>query len=209
MEKLHLSDRLYNFDASFGEIVCGIDEAGRGCLAGDVFAAAVILGNKPLQGLDDSKKLSPIKRDKLYDEIIADCVAYAIATASVAEIEDLNILNAALLAMERAYENLKQQSAITKPHTILIDGNVAPKSGIPIEALHTVIGGDAKSASIAAASILAKVARDRYMQELDSDYPEYFFAKHKGYATKLHRETILKHGGSPIHRQSFLKKLLN
>jgi ribonuclease HII len=199
-EKLQLSSSLHDFDASYGGIVCGIDEAGRGCLAGDVFAAAVVLDkDKPIQGLDDSKKLTPLKREQLYDEIITNCTAYAIATVSVEEIEEINILRAALLAMKRAHEQI-----VVKTDVILIDGNIAPD----IEKCLCVIKGDSQSASIAAASILAKVARDRYMQEIDRQYPEYQFAKHKGYATKLHREMLLEYGVSPVHRDSFLGKII-
>jgi ribonuclease HII len=192
---------LYEYDLSYPGIVVGIDEAGRGCLAGDVFAAAVVL-NKPLDGLDDSKKLSPFKREKLYDEIIRNSVAYAIATASVEEIEEMNILRAALLAMKRAYDNL--QFTADKEEFVLIDGDKPPA----IFGCRCIVKGDSKSASIAAASILAKVARDRYMLESDRLYPQYHFAKHKGYATKLHRKMILEHGISPIHRKSFLSKIL-
>lgn len=180
-------------------IFCGIDEAGRGPLAGDVYAAAVILpeGLK-IEGVNDSKKLSAGKRELLYDKIIANAEAYCIATASVAEIERLNILNAAMLAMKRAVEGLKKC-----PSLALVDGNKAPELNIPVM---TVLQGDAKSASIAAASILAKVARDRYMLELDKKYPEYQFAKHKGYGTKLHYEMLSRYGLCPEHRPSFFRK---
>jgi ribonuclease HII len=187
-------------------MVCGIDEAGRGCLAGDVFAAAVVLDpDKPISGLDDSKKLTADKRERLYDEIVANARAFAVATASVDEIEELNILNAALLAMSRAYE---QVAKIVSPTTILVDGNKIPAKLADSGAI-AVVGGDAKSESIAAASILAKVARDRYAAELDELYPQYGFAKHKGYGTKLHREMLSEHGASPIHRRLFLTKVLN
>ena len=180
-------------------LIAGIDEAGRGCLAGDVFAAAVVLDPaKPIIGLDDSKKLSAVKREKLYDEIIEKSLDYAIATASVSEIEEINILNSALLAMKRAYEQ------ITVPHdVVLVDGNQAPA----IFGCECVVGGDGKYAAIAAASILAKVARDRYAAELDRLYPQYQFAKHKGYGTKLHTEMIVKYGASPVHRKLFLRKI--
>jgi ribonuclease HII len=180
--------------------ICGIDEAGRGCLAGDVYAAAVILNpDKPIIGLDDSKKLSAAKRESLYDEIIENSVDYAIAAASVHEIEEMNILQAALCAMKRAYEQIS-----AKHDLVLVDGNQPPA----IFGCECVVGGDGKYAAIAAASILAKVARDRYTLELDRLYPEYQFAKHKGYATKLHREMIIKHGASPIHRKLFLRKII-
>lgn len=194
---------LYEFDKEirtrFG-IICGIDEAGRGPLAGDVYAAAVIFDDDTvIEGINDSKKLSEKKREKLFDEIISKAKAYCIATASVREIEELNILNAAMLAMKRAYEGLGTDADIA-----LIDGNKTPDLPCKAEA---VVKGDATSQSIAAASILAKVARDRYMLELDEKYPEYQFSKHKGYGTKLHYEMLKKHGISEVHRPSFLKNL--
>lgn len=195
---------LYEFDKSIrnGRVICGVDEAGRGPLAGDVYAAAVIFDEDTvIDGINDSKKLSEKKREVLFDEIIEKAKAYCIATASIEEIEQLNILNAAMLAMKRAVEGLK-----IKPQLALIDGNKSPDIDIPAE---TVIKGDAKSQSIAAASILAKVSRDRYMKELDKKYPQYQFSKHKGYGTKLHYEMIEKYGISPVHRPSFLKKVLN
>ncbi len=181
-------------------VICGVDEAGRGPLAGPVFAAAVILpdGLEEL-GLNDSKKLSEKKRDQLFDLIKEKAVAYSIASADQNEIDDLNILNATFLAMKRAVEGLS-----VKPDLALIDGNRKPKTGV--EEI-TIVKGDAKSISIAAASILAKVSRDRYMLELDKQYPEYEFAKHKGYPTQLHYEKIKAHGISPVHRLSFLKNL--
>ncbi|MBO7737196.1 MAG: ribonuclease HII [Clostridia bacterium] len=182
-------------------IICGCDEAGRGPLAGPVFAAAVILPHGiDIPALNDSKKLTEKQREKLFDIITETAVDYAIASASVEEIEEINILNASMLAMKRAIESLK-----TKPDYALIDGNIA--RGFDVEA-RPVIKGDALSPSIAAASILAKVSRDRHCMEMDKEYPEYGFAKHKGYATKDHREAVLKHGASPVHRKSFLKKLL-
>ncbi|MBR1749504.1 MAG: ribonuclease HII [Ruminococcus sp.] len=181
-------------------VICGCDEAGRGPLAGDVYAAAVVFDDDTvIEGINDSKKLTEKKREELFDEIIQKARAYAICTASVEEIENLNILNCAMLAMKRAVDAL----GIT-PELALIDGNKAPDlDGIKTQ---TVVKGDAKSQSIAAASVLAKVARDRYMLELDKKYPEYQFAKHKGYGTKLHYEMIDKYGESPVHRPSFLKK---
>ncbi|MGN0675444.1 MAG: ribonuclease HII [Oscillospiraceae bacterium] len=182
-------------------VICGVDEAGRGPLAGDVYAAAVIFDNDVfIEGLNDSKKLSEKKRELLYDEIISKAKAYCIATASVEEIERLNILQATFLAMKRAVDGLG-----TIPELALIDGNRMPELNCP---MRTVVKGDGLSASIAAASILAKVSRDRYMSELSKQYPEYCFEKHKGYGTKLHNEMILKYGPSPVHRMSFLKKLL-
>lgn len=181
--------------------VCGVDEAGRGPLAGPVFAAACILPEGfVLEGLDDSKKLTEKKREALFDKITQNAVAYAIASASVEEIEEINILNAALLAMRRAIEALP-----VKADFALIDGNV--DRGFPLPA-KAVVGGDALAPSIAAASILAKVARDRVCYELDKEYPAYGFAKHKGYGTKLHKEALLAHGISPVHRPTFVQSFL-
>ena len=180
-------------------LICGVDEAGRGPLAGDVYAAAVIFPNGVLiEGINDSKKLSEKKREELFSVITQKAMSYSIATASVEEIEDINILNAAMLAMKRAVEALS-----VTPELVLVDGNKTPD--IAPKAL-AVIKGDAKSQSVAAASILAKVARDRYMREIDLKYPQYQFSKHKGYGTKLHYEMIDKYGVSDIHRMSFLKK---
>lgn len=176
--------------------VCGVDEAGRGPLAGPVFAAAVILpdGLENI-GLNDSKKLTEKKRDALFDIITEKAVAWCVASADEKEIDELNILNATFLAMKRAVDGLA-----VRPDLALIDGNRRPGTGIREE---TIVKGDAKSISIAAASILAKVSRDRYMLELDKKYPEYCFAKHKGYPTALHYEMIKKYGVSPVHRLSF------
>ena len=182
------------------KFVCGVDEAGRGPLAGPVCAAAVIL-NEEIEGLNDSKKLSEKKREALFDEIKEKSVSFSIAFASVEEIEECNILNATYLAMNRAIEGLN-----IKADFALIDGNRVP-TGITVPC-ETVVKGDAKSCSVAAASILAKVTRDRLMLEEDKKYPEYNFKKHKGYGTKEHTDAILKYGMSPIHRPSFLKKLL-
>lgn len=180
--------------------VCGVDEAGRGPLAGPVFAAAVILpdGLEDI-GLNDSKKLTEKKRDALFNIITEKAVAWCVASADEKEIDELNILNATFLAMKRAVDGLA-----VRPDLALIDGNRRPGTGIREEA---IVKGDAKSISIAAASILAKVNRDRYMLELDKKYPEYCFAKHKGYPTALHYEMIKKYGVSPVHRLSFLKTL--
>ncbi len=180
--------------------VCGVDEAGRGPLCGPVVAAAVILpeGWVP-EGLNDSKKLSPKKREKLYDEIIANAVAYGIAEASVAEIDEINILEASLLAMRRAIAQLAPA-----PDFALIDGNVDRDFPLPARA---VVGGDAKVAEIAAASILAKVTRDRMCLDLDAEYPEYGIAKHKGYGTKAHMDALRKYGPAPIHRRQFIRFL--
>lgn len=182
--------------------VCGIDEAGRGPLAGPVFAAcAVLRPGEEIAGLNDSKKLSEKKRELLFDEITARAADYSVAMASEREIDELNILQATFLAMRRAFSGLH-----TKPDLALIDGNRAP--GLTA-AERTIVKGDAKSASIAAASILAKVSRDRYLYELDRQYPQYQFAKHKGYGTKLHYEMLAQYGVSPVHRKSFLKNLEN
>lgn len=196
----------YEFDALYrGQGIvhlCGVDEAGRGPLAGPVYAAAVILDpDVVIEGVNDSKKLSEKRREALFDEICEKAVAYGIASASVEEIERLNILQATFLAMSRAVAAL----SIT-PDFVLVDGNQVPH-GIerPVE---TVVKGDARSASIAAASILAKVSRDRYMLALDAQYPQYAFAKHKGYGTKVHCEALQAFGPSPEHRLSFLKNIL-
>lgn len=182
--------------------ICGVDEAGRGPLAGPVCAAAVILHKgEIIEGVNDSKKLTEKKREALYDVIKEKAVAYSIAFASVEEIEEINILNATMLAMKRAVEGLEVPADYA-----MIDGNKIPDLNIPAEC---VVKGDANSMSIAAASILAKVTRDRLCAEYETEYPQYGFAKHKGYGTKLHREMILKYGPCKIHRMSFLKKLLN
>ena len=180
--------------------VCGCDEAGRGPLCGPVVAAAVILPRGlVIEGLDDSKKLTEKKREKLFDIIKEKAVAYAIAECSPEEIDEYNILNASMLAMRRAVEALE-----VKADFALIDGNCSRGFEIPTE---TVVKGDAKSYSIAAASILAKVTRDRGCEELDRMYPEYNIAKHKGYPTKEHMDAVREHGPSPIHRKTFLKFL--
>ncbi len=181
------------------EIICGIDEAGRGPLAGPVYAAAVILPKGHIiEGVNDSKKLSEKKREQLFDKILDECVSYGIGIADEKEIDEINILQATFLAMRRAVDNLN-----VKPDIALIDGNKKP--GLDIEQWD-IVKGDSKSASISAASILAKVSRDRYMLEMAEKYPEYQFEKHKGYGTKLHYEMIEKYGVSPIHRKTFLKK---
>lgn len=183
-------------------LICGVDEAGRGPLAGPVCAAAVILPTDlEIEGLNDSKKLSEKRREALYDVIKEKAVAYSIAFASVEEIEEYNILQATFMAMTRAVEGLG-----VKAEFALIDGNKIPPQ-LPIPA-DFIIGGDALSASVAAASVLAKVTRDRLMVEMEETYPGYDFKKHKGYGTKVHREALLKLGPSPIHRMSFLGKIL-
>lgn len=182
-------------------VICGCDEAGRGPLAGPVFAAAVILpDDMDISELNDSKKLTEKQRVKLFDTIKEKAADYAIAFATVEEIEEINILNASMLAMKRAIEQLK-----TKPDLALIDGNIARGFNIPAR---PIIKGDALSPSIAAASILAKVARDRYCTKMDEQYPIYGFAKHKGYPTKDHKAAVIKYGPAPVHRMSFLKKTL-
>ncbi len=184
--------------------LCGVDEAGAGPLAGPVYAAAVILPREiDLPGLNDSKKLTPKKRDALFDAITAAAVAWSVASVTAEEIDELDILNARMLAMDRAIEGLSIQ-----PDLCLIDGNRDHGSAVAITAPHiTLVGGDGKSASIAAASILAKVSRDRYVTDvLDREYPQYQFARHKGYGTKLHYEMLDRYGPCPAHRRTFLKK---
>lgn len=181
-------------------LICGVDEAGRGPLAGPVYAAAVILPRGlVLEGLDDSKKLTEKKREALFDPILEQAIAYGIASASVEEIETRNILNATFLAMNRAIEKLSPVPALA-----LIDGN--RNTGIAFPS-RCVVKGDAKCADIAAASVLAKVSRDRFMLEMARQYPQYRFEQHKGYGTKLHYDMLREYGPSPIHRMSFLKKL--
>lgn len=181
------------------ETICGVDEAGRGPLAGPVCAAAVILPRDlELLGLNDSKKLTAKKRDELFDVIKEKAVAYAIALVDEKTIDEINILQATLSAMGQAIANLP-----VKPDLALIDGNREKDFGLPVK---TVVKGDSLSANIAAASILAKVTRDRLMEELDETYPQYGFAVHKGYGTKRHYEALREYGPCPIHRMTFLKK---
>lgn len=180
--------------------VCGVDEAGRGPLAGPVCAAAVILlEGVIIDGVNDSKKLSEKKRESLFDVIREQALSYSIAYATVDEIEEINILNATMLAMRRAIDGLE-----IKADYAMIDGNKIPPIDIDAEC---IVKGDAKSMSIACASILAKVSRDRLLYKYAEEYPMYGFDKHKGYGTKVHREAILKYGPCPYHRKSFLKKL--
>ena len=182
-------------------LIAGVDEAGRGPLAGPVCVASVILPeNAYLEKINDSKKLTEKKREVLFDIICEKAISYSIGIATEEEIDEINILNATFLAMRRAVEGLS-----VKPDYALIDGNQHPKLSIPDE---TVVKGDGKSMSIAAASILAKVSRDRFMLQIAEKYPEYCFEKHKGYGTKLHYEMIEKYGVAPVHRRSFLKKIL-
>ena len=182
-------------------VICGVDEAGRGPLAGPVYAAAVILpdGLEEL-GINDSKKMSEKKREQLFDIVTENAIAYGVGFATEKEIDEINILNATYLAMKRAVEAMG-----VKPDMVLVDGNRKPGTGYEEV---TIVKGDAKSISIAAASILAKVSRDRYMRELAEKYPEYEFERHKGYGTKLHYEKIEQYGILPDHRRSFLKKIL-
>lgn len=195
---------LYDFEhekrAQGYKYICGVDEAGRGPLAGPVFAAAVILPEDyEIEGVNDSKKLSEKKREKLFDEIIEHALAYSIQSCDNFVIDEINILAATMRTMKNAVEAL----SIT-PDIVYVDGNRLPELSVPAE---YVIHGDAVSASIAAASILAKVSRDRFMYEMDKKYPEYDFAKHKGYGTKLHYEKLREFGPCEIHRMTFLKKM--
>lgn len=183
-------------------VIGGVDEAGRGPLAGPVYAAAVVLSPETtIDGLNDSKKLTEKKREALFPIIQEKALAYGIGFATEQEIDEINILNATFLAMRRAVENMR----IT-PDLLLIDGNLKPKIGVCEEV--PVIKGDAKSMSIAAASVLAKVSRDRFMLQLAEKFPQYAFEKHKGYGTKLHYEKIQEYGISPVHRRTFLKKII-
>ncbi|HSH53966.1 MAG TPA: ribonuclease HII [Methylotenera sp.] len=193
------------------QLICGVDEAGRGPLAGAVYAAAVILNpQRPILGLADSKKLSEKKRDALSFEIKQHALAWAIASSSVAEIDSINILQASLLAMKRAIEKVQVElleQSNTLPILVQVDGNKCPKISLPCEA---IVQGDSKVQAISAASILAKVARDAELYELDREYPQYSFAKHKGYPTSEHLKALTLHGVSPIHRLSYapVRKLL-
>lgn len=194
-------NKLFDFDKSYEKIIIGVDEAGRGPLAGPVVAAAVII-DKYLDEfalINDSKKLSEKKREKLFDTILENCKV-GVGIATVEEIDSLNILNANFLAMRRALEDLEEEGFV------LVDGNHLIREYQGEQEF--VIKGDGKSLSIAAASIIAKVTRDKIMQKLSEEYPQYEFSKHKGYGTKVHREKILEFGPSPVHRKSFLKKIL-
>ncbi len=188
------------FDKEY-KLIAGVDEAGRGPLAGDVYAAAVILPpDICIEGLNDSKKISEKKREKLFDEIREVALSYAVATASVEEIDEYNIRNATYIAMNRAIEALN-----LRPDYVIVDGDCIKECNYPHEC---VVKGDAKSLSIAAASILAKVSRDRKMLEMAEKYPEYSFEKHKGYGTKVHIEALKEHGACEIHRKTFIKKFV-
>lgn len=180
--------------------ICGVDEAGRGPLAGPVYAAAVILPeNFNIPGLNDSKKLTEKKRESIFDLILQEAVSIGIGFATEQEIDEINILQATYLAMQRAVTALH-----VTPDWVMVDGNRMPPLPVPGE---TIVKGDGKSASIAAASVLAKVSRDRVLRELDEKYPQYGFAKHKGYGTKTHYEAIKAYGILPEHRKSFLRNL--
>lgn len=196
---LEIENNLYNQGYKY---ICGVDEAGRGPLCGPVVAAAVILPKDIcIEGVNDSKKLSEKKREKLYDDIMARALAVGVGISDVDVIEKVNILNATKLAMIQAINNLQ----IT-PDYVIVDGNQKIDITIPLD---TVIKGDSKSESIACASIIAKVTRDRMLLKYDKAYPEYGFSKHKGYGTKLHIEAIKKYGITPIHRTSFCKKFVS
>lgn len=196
---LEIENNLYNQGYKY---ICGVDEAGRGPLCGPVVASAVILPKDIcIEGVNDSKKLSEKKREKLYDEIMARALAVGIGISDVDVIEKVNILNATKLAMIQAINDLQ----IT-PDYVIVDGNQKIDITIPLD---TVIKGDSKSESIACASIIAKVTRDRMLLKYDKEYPEYGFSKHKGYGTKLHIEAIKEYGITPIHRPSFCKKFIN
>lgn len=197
-----MTEEMYAFDAQYrleSGTVCGVDEAGRGPLCGPVCVAAVILDPAdPIEGINDSKKLSEKKRETLYKEIISKALAYNIVMVGPETIDELNILGATMLGMKEAVEGLPEKAELA-----LIDGNRCPQMETPAE---SVVKGDAKSASIAAASILAKVSRDRYMEKLAQEYPQYKLEKHKGYPTKEHYELLDQYGIQPFYRKSFLKK---
>ena len=189
------------YDDTGNKIICGIDEAGRGPLAGNVYAAAVILPRGILiEGVNDSKKLTEKKREYLFDVIKEKALSYSVSFSTPDEIEKYNILNATFLAMKRAVDGLDMKADVA-----LVDGNRLPDLGIES---HCIVKGDGLSESIACASILAKVTRDRVMKKEAEKYPEYGFEKHKGYGTALHREMIKKYGPCPIHRKSFLRKII-
>lgn len=193
------------------QLICGVDEAGRGPLAGAVYASAVILNDtRPIAGLADSKKISEKKRDALAVEIKQYALAWAVASCSVEEIDEINILQASLLAMKRAIESMQtafSDELSNQAILVQVDGNKCPEISLPCEA---IVKGDSKVEAISAASILAKTARDAELYALDKEYPEYGFAKHKGYPTKAHMESLAQHGVSPVHRRSYapVRKLL-
>lgn len=199
---MDVSNELVAFDSEYRRghrVLCGVDEAGRGCLAGEVFVGAVVFDETAyIEGLNDSKKLSAKRREALFDEVVSKCVCYCVATATVEEVERLNVLRATMLAMERAVGGLP-----IKPDLVLVDGNTLPNLEVPAE---SIVHGDGRSFSIAGASILAKVSRDRYMLEVAKEYPQYGFERHKGYGTKLHYQRLEEFGPCEVHRPSFLKK---
>ncbi len=204
-EELKRQEKMWEIENTLREkgykAIAGVDEAGRGPLAGPVYAAAVILPEDArLDGINDSKKLSEKKREELYEKITEIAISYSVFSIDEKEIDEINILNATHKAMNGAVQSLDVPADY-----VIIDGNSIKGMELPHE---TVVKGDAKSISIAAASILAKVSRDRYITEMAKEYPEYGFDKHKGYGTKAHTDAILKYGVSPIHRKTFLKKLL-
>ena len=205
MPRIILHKELFEYDSELRKqypVICGVDEAGRGPLAGDVYAAAVILTDGTLiDYLNDSKKISEKRREELFDVITEKAAAYCVASATVEEIDRLNILQATMLAMKRAVSGLS-----IVPDMVLVDGNRLPDLERPAQC---VIKGDAHSASIAAASVLAKVSRDRSLRELAVKYPQYGFEQHKGYGTAMHYQMLEKYGISEVHRKSFLKKLIN
>ncbi|MCL2182694.1 MAG: ribonuclease HII [Chitinispirillia bacterium] len=204
---------LYGYDAAMagnGAVrIAGVDEAGRGPLAGPVVAAAVVLNpDGPIDGVNDSKKLTAARRDALYGRIIIGAKAYGVGISPPEEIDAINILQATFLAMKRALAEMEGGGGDAKPYDLLlIDGNQYVP-GIPREIQRVVVGGDAKSASVAAASILAKVTRDRIMEEYHVQYPQYGFDKHKGYGTKYHQEMIIRHGLCAIHRRTFCENIV-
>lgn len=199
MSELNLWEYENQWQEKGSTCICGVDEAGRGPLAGPVCAAAVILPpGLEIPGLNDSKKLTDKRRRALFDVIVEQATAYGIATATEQEIDEINILQATFRAMERAVAQLSIQ-----PQVALVDGNREPSLSCAVQ---TIVGGDGKSASIAAASILAKVTRDRMMEQIAAEYPQYGFEIHKGYGTKRHYEALREFGASPIHRKTFLKK---
>ena len=204
MSKKDVSRQLFDFDASYRSkgytYLCGVDEAGRGPLSGPVVAAAVILPeDREFPGVNDSKKLTAAQRDALFDMITQNAVAFAYSLGDVEEIDTYNILGASLRAMNRSVRELHVQ-----PDFVLIDGNKKFEIDIPVE---TVVKGDGKSLCIAAASIIAKVIRDRIMDELDKEYPLYLWKQNKGYPTKEHIQAVLRHGSTPLHRKTFLKNI--
>lgn len=196
---------MYNFDLELSKdhkVICGVDEVGRGPLAGPVYSCALIFSSVEIEGINDSKKLSEKKREYLFDKINKNNISYKIGISSVEEIEEMNILNASLLSMKRAVENLE----IT-PDLILIDGNIAPKFASDVN-VKTIVKGDSTSYSISCASIVAKVMRDRFMKNMHLEFPVYRFDKNKGYGTKEHIDAIKKYGSCKIHRMSFLKNII-